>query len=160
MDFGKWYTANWTFSATQFRQENVKVKDGRLYLRVNRGESYWDPSASVNSVDLAQNDTELQSTSELQLTLSMPEFQVTGNSSDTSLSTAVVAEPGDFVQTPEVSVQTESEVSSQTASPVSTQTASPDSVQTGSTDPLTLWILAAGGYLMAQRRRLNDITTR
>ena len=100
MDFGKWYTANWTFSATQFRQENVKVKDGRLYLRVNRGESYWDPSASVNSVDLAQNDTELQSTSELQLTLSMPEFQVTGNSSDTSLSTAVVAEPGDFVQTP------------------------------------------------------------
>ena len=160
MDFDKWYTANWTFSATQFRQENVKVKDGRLYLRVNRGESYWDPSASVNSVDLAQNDTELQSTSELQLTLSMPEFQVTGNSSDTSLSTAVVAEPGDFVQTPEVSVQTESEVSSQTASPVSTQTASPDSVQTGSTDPLTLWILAAGGYLMAQRRRLNDITTR
>jgi len=118
LDYGKWFTANWTFSATQFRQENVKVQDGRLYLRVNRGESYWDPSASVNSATLAQNDPVSRTP------LSLPEVQVSGNPSDSSLSTGVVTE-------------------------------SADSVQTGSTDPMTLWLLAVCGLLVAQRRRLN-----
>ena len=134
LDYGKWYTANWTYSATQFRQENVKVQGGRLYLRVNRGESYWDPSATINSVNVAQLDSVSQSTQ------SRPEVQVEGNTSDTDLDTAVSAESRD-------SAQTESEVTAQTESR--------HSVQTGSTDPVTLWILAAGGLLLAQRRRLN-----
>ena len=211
LDFGKWYTADWTFAATQFRPDNVKVQDGRLFLRVNRGDSFWDPSASVDSVNLVQSDSASPST------LPMSEDLVAGNTSDTNLSTAVVAETGDsvktepensaqtesgdFVQTeprvsvqtePEVSVQTESQVSVQTEPEVSVQTESQDSVQdetgvsvrtvsqdsaqtqsrdsvqtetgvsvqTGSTDPMTLWILAAGGLLMAQRRRLSNFTTR
>ena len=34
LDFGKWYTANWTFSATQFRQENVKVEGGLSLIHI------------------------------------------------------------------------------------------------------------------------------
>lgn len=46
LDFGKWYTADWTFHETQFRLENIKVQDGSLFLRVNRGGSVeWDPTA-------------------------------------------------------------------------------------------------------------------
>jgi len=36
LDFGKWYTANWSFAATQFKQENVQVRDGSLFVKVNR----------------------------------------------------------------------------------------------------------------------------
>lgn len=120
LDYGKWYTADWTFAATQFRQENVKVQNGRLYLRVNRGESYWDHSASVNSVNLEQSDPSVS-----EPTLSQPEVRVASNPLDNSLRTAVVVEPG-------------------------------DSVQTGSIDPMTLWLLAAGGLLVVRRRRLTD----
>ena len=49
LDFGKWFTANWTFSATQFRPDNVRVQNGRLYLRINRGNS-------GNSVPVSDND--------------------------------------------------------------------------------------------------------
>ena len=39
VDYGKWYAANWKFSVTQFRQDNVRVQNGRLYLKINRGNS-------------------------------------------------------------------------------------------------------------------------
>jgi len=93
LDYGKWYTANWTFSATQFRQENVRVQDGRLYLRVNRGESYWDPTASGNPVNPAQSDPVSRTP------LSLPEVQATGISSDNGLSTEGVTVSRDPIQT-------------------------------------------------------------
>jgi len=52
LDFGKWSVANWTFHETQFRLENIKVQDGNLFLRVNRGGSVnWDPTAYSTLVD-------------------------------------------------------------------------------------------------------------
>ena len=93
LDFGKWYTANWTFAATRFRPQNVKVQDGRLYLRVNRGESFWNPSASVNTVNFAQNDSVSQST------LPLPDVQVAGNTANTDPVTVVAIEPLDAVIT-------------------------------------------------------------
>jgi len=59
LDFGKWYAANWKFSATQFRQDNVRVKNGRLYLKINRGNS--GSSNSNSSSNLALNGTASQS---------------------------------------------------------------------------------------------------
>ena len=71
LDFGRWFTADWTFAATQFRPDNVKVQDGRLFLRVNRGESFWEPAASGNSESVVLSDSTSQSSS------SVPEVQVT-----------------------------------------------------------------------------------
>ena len=46
MDFGKWQVADWSFQETQFRLENIRVQDGSLFLRVNRGGSIdWVPPA-------------------------------------------------------------------------------------------------------------------
>ena len=71
LDFGRWFTADWTFAATQFRPDNVKVQDGRLFLRVNRGESFWEPAASGNSESVVLSDSTSQSPS------AVPEVQVT-----------------------------------------------------------------------------------
>ena len=35
LNYGKWFAANWSFAKTQFRQNNVRVKNGRLYLKIN-----------------------------------------------------------------------------------------------------------------------------
>ena len=46
LDFGKWQVADWSFQETQFRLENIRVQDGSLFLRVNRGGSIdWVPPA-------------------------------------------------------------------------------------------------------------------
>lgn len=46
LDYGKWQVANWSFHETQFRPENIKIQDGSLFLRVNRGGSDdWSPTA-------------------------------------------------------------------------------------------------------------------
>ena len=57
LDFGKWYTANWTFSVTQFRPDNVRVENGHLYLRINRGSS----GSSNSQENLALNGSASQS---------------------------------------------------------------------------------------------------
>ena len=35
VDYGKWFAANWSFGKTQFSPNNVRVNNGRLYLKVN-----------------------------------------------------------------------------------------------------------------------------
>ena len=145
LDYGKWYTANWTFVATQFRQENIKVQNGRLFLRVNRGESNWAPSASVESADLSQSEPAEQSTlllPEVQVTSSpseqLPEVQVTGNTSESL---------------PEVQA-TNNTANNSLSTQVAAQTGL--SAGTGSTDPMTLWMLAAGGLLAVHRRKRKN----
>ena len=60
LDYGKWYAANWSFRATQFRAENVRVQDGYLYLKINRGNS-----GGNNTVEnLALYGTAIQSSTE------------------------------------------------------------------------------------------------
>ena len=51
LDYGKWQVANWSFHETQFRSDNIKVQDGSLFLRVNRGGSHdWIPPAPSTPV--------------------------------------------------------------------------------------------------------------
>ena len=51
LDYGKWQVANWSFHETQFRSDNIKVQDGSLFLRVNRGGSLdWVPPAPSTPV--------------------------------------------------------------------------------------------------------------
>jgi len=137
LDYGKWYPADWTYTATQFRQDNIKVQDGRLYLRVNRGESYWDPSVSSNSEKLIQSDSASQPTQ------SLPEPQVT----DIPESQVTDIPVPQVMNIPEADIRQKSVVVAETE----------DSLQTGSTDPMTLLILAACGLLVAQRRRITRI---
>ena len=154
LDFGKWYTANWTFSATQFRQENVKVEGGRLFLRVNRGESFWNPVATKNSVVLTQNDFASEPTQ------SLPEPQVI-------IEPQVIVEPQAIVEPqvvaepqvmPELQVTPELQVVNLPRDNSASTAVASDSVQTGSTDPMTLFMLAVCGLTVAQRRRLQGRT--
>ena len=67
LDFGKSFPANWSFSVTQFTPENVRVQNGRLYLRINRGNPGNSapaptPSPDSNAVEnLARNGSASQS---------------------------------------------------------------------------------------------------
>ena len=165
LDYGKWYTANWTFYATRFRQENIKVQDGRLFLRVNRGESYWNPAASGNAVVLTQSDAPSVSTQSLPELQVIPELVVTPEPQVTS-ETQVTPE---LQVTPEIQVIPELEVIQEPSvipeiqvmgSPVDDSLATAvvvreESVQAGSADAVTLWMLAACGMLAAYRRRIT-----
>ena len=57
LDRGKWFEANWSFAATQFRPDNVRLANGRLYLKINRGQSNGNDS----SQNLALNGSASQS---------------------------------------------------------------------------------------------------
>ena len=61
LDFGKWFTANWTFSKTQFRADNARVQNGRLYLRINRGNAGTSNSDAQSVDNLALNGSASQS---------------------------------------------------------------------------------------------------
>jgi len=175
LDFGKWYTANWRFAATQFRQENIKVKDGRLFLRVNRGESYWAPSASVEPVNLNQIESvtpstrvvpethaasnTLQPLPEVPVTdnvpESRPEVEVTGNIPESPREVQVTGNPSE--PPPEIQVKVNTSNSSLSTDALA-QRGNP--IGTGSSDTVTLWILAAAGLLTARRRKLCHTTAR
>ena len=220
LDFGKWYVADWSFRATQFRPQNVRVQDGRLFLRINRGESFWDPAASGITADPVLIDADLQ------VTQSLPEVQVTDTPEDTALGNAADPVSSDTESQPVISLSevqvtnvpaeapiintsststvepilTNTETQATTSAPeiqvteipavaTTSNTVSPTlsdnesqstlplpevqvagnpagdsnsasvadksevSVQAGSADLMTLWMLAACGFLAARRRR-------
>ena len=57
LNYSKWQVANWSFSATQFTQNNIRFDDGKMILTAN----YNDGSSSNGNTNLALNGTASQS---------------------------------------------------------------------------------------------------